>query len=112
MGRPRLFAVWAKPKPGRARANAYLRLLADGPGPVATAAQRVLRELGDAVELEMLSDAARTVLTRPEKALVRAQLSWLDRLARQHPERAADIAEILAVGAEHPADRRRACVVR
>ncbi|MFI7575615.1 hypothetical protein [Micromonospora sp. NPDC049497] len=86
-----------------ARASAYLRLLADAPGPVATAAQRALRDLGDAVELESLSDAARTVLTRPEKALVRAQLSWLDRLARQHPERAAEIADVLAVGAEHPA---------
>ncbi|MEV4481798.1 DUF6493 family protein [Micromonospora coxensis] len=86
-----------------ARASAYLRLLADAPGPVATVAQRALRELGDAVELESLSDAARTVLTRPEKALVRAQLSWLDRLARQHPERAAQIADILAVGADHPA---------
>ncbi|SCG38252.1 hypothetical protein [Micromonospora coxensis] len=86
-----------------ARASAYLRLLADAPGPVAAHAQRALRELGDAVELESLSDAARTVLPRPEKALVRAQLSWLDRLARQHPERAAQIADILAVGAEHPA---------
>lgn len=86
-----------------ARTSAYLRLLADAPGPVAAAAQRALRVLGDAVELESLSDAARTVLTRPEKALVRAQLSWLDRLARQRPERAAEIAEMLAVGADHPA---------
>ncbi|MGC5019247.1 DUF6493 family protein [Micromonospora sp. DT47] len=86
-----------------ARASAYLRLLADAPGPVATVAQRALRDPGDAVELESLLDAARTVLIRPEKALVRAQLSWLDRLARQRPDRAAEIAAVLAVAAEHPA---------
>ncbi|WP_200207545.1 hypothetical protein [Micromonospora coerulea] len=85
------------------RAAAYLRLLADAPGPVATTAQRALREVGDAVELAALAEAARTVLTRPEKALVRAQLSWLDRLARQRPDGAAEIAAVLAVGGDHPA---------
>ncbi|MFG1867141.1 DUF7824 domain-containing protein [Micromonospora arborensis] len=83
------------------RASTYLRLLADAPGPVAATAQRALR--GAPVELEALSDAARTVLTRPEKALVRAQLSWLDRLARLHPGWTAEIADILSVGAVHPA---------
>ncbi|MFF4889192.1 hypothetical protein [Micromonospora chersina] len=85
-----------------ARAAAYLRLLADAPGPVATTAQRALRGIGDAVELEALADAARAVLTRPEKGLVRAQLSWLDALARQRPDRAAEIAAVLAAGADHP----------
>ncbi|MDG4838623.1 hypothetical protein O7631_19095 [Micromonospora sp. WMMD967] len=86
-----------------ARASAYLRLLADAPGPVAAAAQRTLRTVGDGVELAALLDTSRIVLTRPEKALVRGQLSWLDLLARQRPERAADIAEVLAVGADHAA---------
>ncbi|MCM0673202.1 DUF6493 family protein, partial [Micromonospora phytophila] len=86
-----------------ARASAYLRLLADGPGPVAGLAQRALRDSAGNVEVGSLLDAARVVLGRPEKALVRAQLSWLDRLARQRPERGAEIAEVLAVGAEHPA---------
>ncbi|SIM86078.1 hypothetical protein [Micromonospora cremea] len=86
-----------------ARASAYLRLLADGPGPVAVLAQRALRDSGGNVEFESVLDAARVVLGRPEKTLVRAQLSWLDRLARQRSERAADIAEVLALGAEHPA---------
>ncbi|MFG1893183.1 hypothetical protein ACGFIP_04180 [Micromonospora zamorensis] len=86
-----------------ARASTYLRLLADGPGPVAGLAQRALRDSGREVEFESLLDASRVVLGRPEKVLVRAQLSWLDRLARQSPERAADIAEALASGAEHPA---------
>ncbi|MEU4482219.1 hypothetical protein AB0F68_29765 [Micromonospora sp. NPDC023966] len=85
-----------------ARAGAYLRLLADAPGPVATTAQRALRGLDDAVELEALAEAARAVLTRPEKGLVRAQLSWLDALARQRPDRAAEIAALLAAGADHP----------
>ncbi|WP_446215592.1 hypothetical protein [Micromonospora sp. IBHARD004] len=91
------------PEEVAARASAYLRLLADGPGPVATTALRTLRDPGDALELESLLDAARAVLTRPEKALVRAQLSWLDKLARQQPDRAAEIAAALAVAAEHPA---------
>ncbi|MEU5726470.1 DUF6493 family protein [Micromonospora sp. NPDC047738] len=85
-----------------ARSAAYLRLLADAPGPVATTAQRTLRSLDVDVELESLLDVSRAVLTRPEKALVRGQLSWLDRLARQRPDRAAEIAAVVAVAAEHP----------
>ncbi|TDC38814.1 hypothetical protein E1211_06045 [Micromonospora sp. 15K316] len=93
------------PTPAEAlsRSAPYLRLLADAPGPVATLAQRTLQGLGETVELEAILDAARTVLTRPEKGLVRTQLTWLDRVARQRPDRAAQIAEVLAVGAEHPA---------
>ncbi|MGA4684683.1 hypothetical protein [Micromonospora sp. AB353] len=84
------------------RSSAYLRLLADGPGPVAGAAQRTLRQAGDVAEPEALWEAARTVLARPEKALVRAQVSWLDRLARQHPDQAPEIGAVLAVAAGHP----------
>ncbi|WP_406065934.1 hypothetical protein [Micromonospora sp. NBC_00860] len=85
------------------RASGYLRLLADGPGPVASLAQRALRDADGPVEFESLLDTSRVVLGRPEKTLVRAQLSWLDRLARHNPDRAADIAEVLASGSEHPA---------
>ncbi|RZT79911.1 hypothetical protein EV382_3152 [Micromonospora violae] len=85
-----------------ARSSAYLRLLADAPGPVAVLAQRTLREAGGELELDAVLDAARVVLGRPEKALVRAQLSWLDRLARQHPQRTAEIAEVLASGVVQP----------
>ncbi|MGI5151977.1 hypothetical protein ACQEVC_37385 [Plantactinospora sp. CA-294935] len=84
------------------RAGDYLRLLADGPGPVASMAQKALRGAAD-VELEELLDASRAVLIRPEKGLVRAQLRWLDQLARQRPERAAEIADVLGAAAEHPA---------
>ncbi|MFU8871694.1 DUF6493 family protein [Micromonospora sp. SL4-19] len=86
-----------------ARATTYLRLLADAPGPVAAMAQRALRSLAGDVELESLLEVSRAVLIRPEKALVRGQLSWLDRLARQRPDRAAEIASVVAVAAEHPA---------
>lgn len=85
-----------------ARASAYLRLLADAPGPVAGLAQRALRDTGGDLDLESVVETARVVLGRPEKALVRAQLSWLDRLARQTPDRAADIAEALASGVAQP----------
>ncbi|MFE9689260.1 hypothetical protein [Micromonospora sp. NPDC005806] len=91
------------PEEVAARSSGYLRLLADAPGPVAMAAQRALRDSGDSVELESLLEAARTMLTRPDKTLVRAQLSWLDRLAGQWPGRAAEIGAVLAVAAEHPA---------
>ncbi|MEE6263086.1 DUF6493 family protein [Plantactinospora sonchi] len=89
-----------------ARAADYLRLLADGPGPVATMAQQALRGLPD-LELEGLLEAARSVLARPEKGLVRAQLGWLDQLARQRPDRAVEIAAVLAEGADHAAPELR-----
>ncbi|MEU2611068.1 DUF6493 family protein [Micromonospora sp. NPDC007271] len=93
------------PTPGEvtARAATHLRLLADGPGPVAAMSQRALRSLAGDVELESLLDVSRAVLIRPEKTLVRGQLSWLDRLARQRPDRAAQIAAVVAVAVEHPA---------
>ncbi|WP_410812765.1 DUF6493 family protein [Micromonospora sp. 067-2] len=80
----------------------YLRLLADSPGSVASMAQKTLRAL-DGVEVEGLLDASRAVLVRPDKALVRAQLGWLDQLARRHPDRAAEIAEVIATAVDHPA---------
>ncbi|MEV6810821.1 DUF6493 family protein [Micromonospora sp. NPDC051296] len=85
-----------------ARSTDYLRLLTDAPAPVATMAQQALRELPE-LELEAVLDASRQVLARPDKALVRGQLTWLDRLARQHRDRAAEIAEVIAVATEHPA---------
>ncbi|GIJ28522.1 hypothetical protein Vqi01_36840 [Micromonospora qiuiae] len=85
-----------------ARRTDYLRLLTDAPAPVATMAQKALRELPD-LAVESIIDASGQVLTRPEKALVRTQLTWLDRLARQQPDRAAEIAEVITVAAKHPA---------
>ncbi|QOC95326.1 hypothetical protein D0Q02_16650 [Micromonospora craniellae] len=98
-----------------ARATDHLRLLTDAPAPVATMAQKALRQVPD-LELESVLDASRQVLTRPDKALVRTQLTWLDKLARQHPDRATEIAEVIALGADHPAvelrDRAAALAAR
>ncbi|RLK25606.1 hypothetical protein DER29_3615 [Micromonospora sp. M71_S20] len=84
------------------RATDYLRLLTDAPAPAATMAQKALRDLPD-LEIDTVLDTSRDVLLRPDKALVKAQLTWLDRLARQHRDRAAQVAEVIAVAAEHPA---------
>ncbi|MFF5215841.1 DUF6493 family protein [Micromonospora sp. NPDC000442] len=85
-----------------ARVTGYLRLLVDAPAPVATMAQKALRKLPE-LELESILDASRQMLTRPDKTLVRTQLTWLDQLARRHRDRADEIAEVIAVAAEHPA---------
>lgn len=86
------------------RATIYLKLLSDGAGSVATMAQKVLRTADEAgtLELESVLDASRTVLGRSEKGLVKAQLIWLEKLARRLPARAAEIAETVAVAADHP----------
>ncbi|MEV4511087.1 DUF6493 family protein [Dactylosporangium sp. NPDC049525] len=86
------------------RATIYLKLLADALGPVATMAQKVLKDADAAgtLELESLLDTSRTVLGRSEKGLVKAQLIWLEKLAKRLPARAAEIAEVIAVAVEHP----------
>ncbi|MEU3456336.1 DUF6493 family protein [Micromonospora sp. NPDC006766] len=98
-----------------AHATDYLRLLTDAPAPVATMAQKVLREQPD-LALESILEASGDVLHRPDKALVKAQLGWLDRLARQHRDRAGEIAEVIAVAVAHPAvelrDRASALATR
>ncbi|MER7416079.1 DUF6493 family protein [Micromonospora peucetia] len=83
------------------RQASYLRLLADAPTPVATLAQKALRGLAD-VQFDALLEASRAVLARPDKTLVRTQLSWLDQVARRHHDRATEVAAVLATGAEHP----------
>jgi hypothetical protein len=82
-----------------ARARDYARLLADGPSAVAVTAQRALRRLDDGGRLEpgLLAEASRAALFRPEKALVRAQLSWLDAVARRRPDRAGELLGVVSV---------------
>ncbi|MFE0552632.1 DUF6493 family protein [Streptomyces pilosus] len=72
--------------------------------PVASYGQEVLRELDEAglLEEDVLSEACERVLLRPEKKLVRAQLSWLDRVARREPARADRILAETALAFEHP----------
>lgn len=83
----------------------YAQLLPDAPATIAALAQRALRALDGAgrVELETVLAASRPVLVRKEKALVKAQLTWLEKIARREPERAAEVLETVAAALEHPA---------
>jgi hypothetical protein len=82
-----------------AGARDYSRLLADGHAGVARAAQRALRRLDDAGRLEpdLLVEASRSVLFRPERTLVRSQLSWLDAAARRHPDQVGRLLGVVSV---------------
>ncbi|MFI6763251.1 DUF6493 family protein [Micromonospora sp. NPDC050417] len=87
------------------RVTPYARLLPDAHSTVATLAQRALRRLDDAggLELDTLLHGSRQLLARPEKMLVKAQLSWLDRVARRERDRADEVAETVAVAFGHDA---------
>ncbi|WP_433607373.1 DUF6493 family protein [Dactylosporangium sp. CA-139114] len=97
-----LTALAPAPAEVAGRAGDYLRLLSDAPAPVATAAQKSLRTVGD-LDLDAVLESSRAVLRRPDKALVRAQLTWLEQLIRRHPDRRADIAAALTEALDHPA---------
>lgn len=62
-----------------ARRQAYLSMLSSPHLAVAELALRALRAVDDAdsLDIEAIAEAAYAVLPRPEKKLVRAQLSWL-----------------------------------
>ncbi|MFX0578389.1 hypothetical protein [Nocardia nepalensis] len=83
-----LIALQADPAECASRADTYTRLLAEGRSTVAGHAQQVLIGLHGAgllpsADVVALSDE---VLARPEKKLIRAQLSWLERIVRAEPE--------------------------
>ncbi|WP_426512228.1 DUF6493 family protein [Dactylosporangium sp. McL0621] len=80
----------------------YLRLLADAQVTVATAAQKALRT-AETLDLDAVLEASRAVLRRPDKTLVRTQLTWLETLIRRHPSRKPDIVRTLAEALDHPA---------
>jgi hypothetical protein len=88
-----------------AHALDYARMLADSAGPVATLSQRLLRNLDDTgrLALESLLDTSAAVLLRKEKTLVKAQISWLERVAGREPDRAGDVIETVAGAFGHPA---------
>ncbi|MGW0831597.1 hypothetical protein [Streptomyces prunicolor] len=77
--------------------------LLDGSLPVAAYAQEVLAEVDEAglLEPDVLSEVCQRVLLRPEKKLVRAQLSWLDREMRRDPTRAARVLADAAMTFDH-----------
>ncbi|WP_431912866.1 DUF6493 family protein [Nonomuraea jabiensis] len=78
-----------------ARARDYLRLLPASPGPVAELAVKRLRACGE-LGADDLAEAWESLLFRPERKLVRAGMSWLDRSVRRAPELAGLIAAPLA----------------
>ncbi|MFJ9243672.1 DUF6493 family protein [Streptomyces sp. NPDC101776] len=77
--------------------------LLDGSLPVAGYAQEILAEVSDAglLEPDVLSEVCERVLLRPEKKLVRAQLSWLDREIKRDPTRAARVLADVAMTFGH-----------
>jgi hypothetical protein len=83
----------------------YARLLPDAPSPIAALAQRALRSLDDngRVELETVLEASAPVLVRKEKTLVKAQLAWLDKVARREPDRLTEVLEVVTAALDHPA---------
>ncbi|MFC4071466.1 DUF6493 family protein [Actinoplanes subglobosus] len=88
-----------------AHALDYARLLAEGPGVIATLAQRCLRTLDDTgrLDLDTLLEASRPALLRKEKTPVKAQITWLEKVARREPERAGEVFETIAAAFGHPA---------
>ncbi|MEU9834492.1 DUF6493 family protein [Streptosporangium sp. NPDC048047] len=77
------------------RARDYLCLLPASPGPVAELAVRRLRNC-DGLAADDLAEAWESLLFRPERKLVRAGLSWLDRSVRRAPALADVVATPLA----------------
>ncbi|MER7441597.1 DUF7824 domain-containing protein [Micromonospora avicenniae] len=71
--------------------------------PVAGYGQEVLIELDTAglLEDDVRTEASERVLLRPEKKLVRAQLTWLDRVARRDPTRTGQILLDVAIAFQH-----------
>ena len=70
------------------RVTRYVRLLPDAHSTVAALAHRALRRVDDTgrLELDTLLHGSGQLLARPEKMLVKAQLSWLDRVAKRESE--------------------------
>ncbi len=77
--------------------------LLDLSSPVASYAQEVLIGLDEAglLEPDVLTEVCERVLLRPEKKLVRAQLTRLDRAARKDPARAARTVLDAATALDH-----------
>ncbi|GAA1768664.1 DUF6493 family protein [Luedemannella helvata] len=82
----------------------YARLLPVAPPVVATRALKALRALDDAgrLDVEVIAQAGRDVLFRPQRGLVRTQLSWMDRAAKRHPEAVGDLLGSVATAFGHP----------
>jgi hypothetical protein len=93
----------------------YVALLSGTHVMAAELGQRELRRLDDACALDqgLLSEISETVLYRREHKLVRAQLDWLDTVARRDPVRSAEVLRAVAAAfVQESADlQRRALTV-
>ncbi|NUW41331.1 DUF7824 domain-containing protein [Nonomuraea rhodomycinica] len=83
-------------------ARDYLRLLPAAPGPVAELALRHVRDL-DGLVPEDVVEALEGLVFRAEGGLARAGLGWLAELVKRAPERAGDLAPVLATALGHQA---------
>ncbi len=77
----------------------YVTMLG-GPAAVASVALTALQSLDEAGRL---AAASATILTRPEKKLVRAHLAWLGSAVARHPKAAGKLLEAVADGLANPA---------
>ncbi|TDB87358.1 hypothetical protein E1264_14795 [Actinomadura sp. KC216] len=95
-----------------ARVRDYVRLLPVAPPTVADAALRQVRRADDLERLDdaLFEEAADALLFRPEKKLVRAALTWLDRTARARGRVDATLRAVPAVFASESLDLRERAV--
>ncbi|TDD32068.1 hypothetical protein E1287_24285 [Actinomadura sp. KC06] len=95
-----------------ARVRDYVRLLPVAPPTVADAALRQVRRADDLGRLDeaLFEEAAGAVLFRPEKKLVRAALTWLDRTARARGRVDATLRAVPAVFTSDALDLRERAV--
>jgi hypothetical protein len=86
------------------RAADWARLAADAEAPTASAAMGFLRRMVDAersVDGDLLADASRDILARPEKALVRTHLALLGRALDQDGYPPSELLPAVAVAFGH-----------
>ncbi|NEA25697.1 DUF6493 family protein, partial [Actinomadura bangladeshensis] len=91
-----------------ARVRDYVRLLPTAPPTVADLALRQVRRADDLARLDadLFAEAADALLFRPEKKLVRAALTWLDRTARKRDRAGATVRALTAVFTSDAVDLR------
>ncbi|TYB42819.1 DUF6493 family protein [Actinomadura chibensis] len=94
------------------RVRDYVHLLPAAPSTVADLALREVRRADDQGRLDaaLFEDAAGALLFRPEKKLVRAGLTWLDRTARRRDRVDATLRALVAVFPSDALDLRERAV--
>ncbi|QFG20625.1 DUF6493 family protein [Actinomadura sp. WMMB 499] len=95
-----------------ARVRDHVRLLPAAPSTVADLALRQVRLADDREPLAapLFEEAADALLFRPEKKLVRAALTWLDRTARKRDRAGATVRAVAAVFSSGSLDLRERAV--